>query len=60
MKATTETLSPTRVKLTVEVDFDELKPRFDAAYKTLARPVKLPGFRHGKVARKVTPLTSSH
>lgn len=49
MKATTETLSPTRVKLTVEVSFDELKPNFDAAYKSLAAQVKIPGFRNGKI-----------
>lgn len=49
MKATTETLSPTRVKLTVEVDFAELKPSLDLAYKSLARQVKIPGFRNGKV-----------
>lgn len=49
MKATTETLSPTRVKLTVEVDFAELKPSFDAAYRSLAQQVKIPGFRNGKV-----------
>ena len=31
-----ETLNPTRVKLTVEVPFEELKPSLDAAYKTIA------------------------
>ena len=36
MKSTVEHLNPTRVKLTVEVPFDELKPHFDKAYGVLA------------------------
>ena len=35
MKSAVETLNPTRVKLTVEVPFEELKPSLDAAYKTI-------------------------
>lgn len=49
MKSAVETLGPTRVKLTVEVPFDELKPNVDAAYKKIAQQVNLPGFRKGKV-----------
>ncbi len=49
MKSAVETLSPTRVKLTVEVPFEELKPSLDAAYKTIAGQVNMPGFRKGKV-----------
>ncbi len=49
MKSTVETLSPTRVRLAVEVPFDELKPSLDKAYKSIARQVKVPGFRPGKV-----------
>ena len=33
MKSALETLSPTRVKMTVEVPFEELKPSLDAAIK---------------------------
>ena len=33
MKSTVEHLNPTRVKITVEVPFDELKPHFDKAYR---------------------------
>ena len=39
MKSDVETLSPTRVKLTVEVPFDELKPSLDAAYSRIAKQV---------------------
>ncbi len=53
MKATKETLSPTRVKLTVEVPFDELKPSLDATYRKLARQVKVSGFRPGKVPPRI-------
>ena len=53
MKAVTEALSPTRVKLTVEVPFDELKPSVDAAYKKLAGQVRVQGFRPGKVPPRI-------
>ncbi|HEY1133571.1 MAG TPA: trigger factor [Nocardioides sp.] len=49
MKSAVETLNPTRVKLTVEVPFDELKPSLDKAYKTIAQQINIPGFRRGKV-----------
>ena len=49
MKSDVETLSPTRVRLTVEVPFEELKPSLDAAYKTIGSQVTIPGFRKGKV-----------
>ena len=49
MKSAVETLNPTRVKLTVEVPFEELKPSLDAAYQKIAKQVNVPGFRKGKV-----------
>ena len=49
MKYAVETLNPTRVKLSVEVPFDELKPSVDAAYKKIASQIAVPGFRKGKV-----------
>ena len=49
VKSTVETLSPTRVKLDVEVPFDELKPHIQATYKQLAEQIQVPGFRKGKV-----------
>ncbi len=53
MKSAVETLSPTRVKLTVEVPFEELKPALDAAYKRIAAQISVPGFRKGKVPQRV-------
>lgn len=53
MKSDVETLSPTRVKLTVEVPFEELKPSLDAAYGRIAKSVNVPGFRKGKVPARV-------
>ena len=49
VKSAVETLNPTRVKLTVEVPFEELKPSLDAAYKHIAQQIAIPGFRKGKV-----------
>ncbi|MTB71252.1 trigger factor [Arsenicicoccus sp. MKL-02] len=53
MKSAVENLSPTRVKLTVEVPFEELKPSIDAAYKTIGQQVQVPGFRRGKVPARI-------
>lgn len=53
MKSTVEHLSPTRVRINVEVPFDELKPNFDRAYQELAKQVRIPGFRPGKVPARV-------
>ncbi len=49
MKSAVETLSPTRVKLTVEVPFEEVKPHLDKAYQLIAKQINVPGFRRGKV-----------
>ncbi len=53
MKSTAENLSPTRVRLSVEVPFEELKPALDAAYKKIGAQIKVPGFRPGKVPQRV-------
>ena len=53
MQTSKQTLSPTRVKLTVEVPFDELKPNVDAAYKRIAQQVRVAGFRPGQVPPRV-------
>jgi len=53
VKSTVEQLSPTRVRINVEVPFEELKPDFDAAYKTLAQQIRLPGFRPGKAPARL-------
>jgi trigger factor len=53
VKSTVENLGPTRVKLAVEVPFDELKPSLDAAYKAIAKQVRIPGFRPGKAPARI-------
>ena len=53
LKTTVEKLSPTRVKLTIEVDQAGFKPTFDKAYKSVATQVNIPGFRKGKVPASV-------
>ncbi|WP_104087635.1 trigger factor [Arthrobacter sp. GMC3] len=53
MKSAVENLTPTRVKLNVEVSFEELKPSIAEAYKTIATQVQVPGFRKGKVPNRM-------
>ncbi|MDR2896626.1 MAG: trigger factor [Propionibacteriaceae bacterium] len=49
MTSTVERLSSTRVKLTIEVPFADLKPAIDKAYRTVAGQISIPGFRKGHV-----------
>ena len=49
MKSTIETLSPTRVRLDIEVAYSELTTHLADAYKKVATQVNIPGFRKGKV-----------
>jgi len=51
--STVEQLAPSRVKLTVEIPFADLKPALDKAYKQIAEQVSIPGFRKGKVPAAV-------
>ena len=53
MKSDVETLSPTRVKLSVDLPFEELSGHLDAAYKRIASQINVPGFRKGKVPARV-------
>jgi trigger factor len=53
VKTDVEELSPTRVKLTIEVPFEELKTSVDRAYREVARQVRVPGFRPGRVPPRV-------
>jgi trigger factor len=53
VKTDVEELSPTRVKLTIEVPFEELKTNLDHAYREVARQVRVPGFRPGKVPPRI-------
>jgi trigger factor len=49
VKTDVEELTPTRVRLSVEVPFDELKPSLDKAYREVGQQVRIPGFRPGRV-----------
>lgn len=53
MKSSVENLSNTRVKLTVEVPFDEMSEQLTAAYRRIGSQVNIPGFRKGKVPSTV-------
>jgi trigger factor len=53
VKTDVEELSPTRVRLTIEVPFEELKPSLDQAYREVGRQVRVPGFRPGRVPPRV-------
>ena len=53
MQSAVETLSPTRVRLTVEVPFAELKPELDSAYRAIGQQVRVQGFRPGKVPARI-------
>jgi trigger factor len=53
VKSTVETLSPTRVRLEIEVPFAELEPSLKKAYREIGSQVVIPGFRRGKVPTAV-------
>jgi trigger factor len=53
VKTDVEELGPTRVKLTIEVPFEELKPSLDKAYREVAKQVRIPGFRPGHVPARI-------
>ncbi|SDN50626.1 trigger factor [Actinomyces ruminicola] len=53
MKSTVENLDPARIKLTVEVPYEELGPSLDAAYKEIGSQVQIPGFRRGHVPPRI-------
>lgn len=53
MKTTVETIDPVTVKLTVEVEPERVKKAFDVAARELSKQVSIPGFRPGKVPRRL-------
>lgn len=53
MKSDVETIDPTRVKIAVEVPFDELKPSLDHAYKHIGEQIQVPGFRKGHIPAQI-------
>jgi trigger factor len=53
VKSTVETLSPTRVRLAIEVPFAEMQESLQKAYRDIGAQVNIPGFRRGKVPSAV-------
>ncbi len=53
MKTQVEELSPVLRRLTVEVDSEAVEAAFEKAYRGLGRMVKVPGFRPGKIPRRI-------
>src|SRR5689334_23095347 len=53
MKTNVEPLEGNKVKVSVEVDESEFDKALDAAFRKIAREVRIPGFRPGKVPRRV-------
>lgn len=53
MKSSVEVLEDNKVKVSVEVDEAEFEREVDAAFKRIAKEIRLPGFRPGKAPRKL-------
>jgi trigger factor len=53
VKSAVESLSPTRVRISIDLDFKDLEPHVSTAYQTLSQQVSIPGFRKGKVPRQL-------
>ncbi|MEE9611263.1 MAG: trigger factor [Desulfatiglandales bacterium] len=53
MKTSVEDISPVKKKLTVEIEAEEVNKKVDEAYRTLGKRAKIPGFRSGKIPRKI-------
>lgn len=49
LKSTVERINPTRVKLHITANAEDLKPSIDHAYEHIGEDVAIPGFRKGKV-----------
>ena len=57
MPSTLKPLDPTRVELEISITPEEYSAAQDAAFRRLARNAKIPGFRPGKVPRKIFEST---
>lgn len=53
MRSTVAPLEGNKVKLSIEVDEAEFDKAVDAAFRKIAREVRIPGFRPGKAPRRV-------
>jgi len=51
VKSAVETLSATRVRISIDVDFTDLEPHVKRAYQSFSERIVIPGFRKGKVPR---------
>lgn len=60
VKSNVETLEDNRVKVSVEVDESEFDSAVDAAFKRIAREVRMPGFRPGKAPRRLLEAQLGH
>ena len=60
MQSTVETLADNRVKLTVELDEAEFETEIEAAFRRIAREVRVPGFRPGKAPRRLLEAQLGH
>lgn len=52
-KSSLEVLDRNKVKLTVEVDEEEVEKAVEQAFKRIAKDARIPGFRRGKVPRRI-------
>ena len=53
MSSTVKSLDPTQVELEISITPEEYTAAQDAAFRALVRKAKIPGFRPGKVPRKI-------
>jgi trigger factor len=53
VKTTVEPLEGNKVKVSVELDESEFDTAIDAAFRKIAREVRIPGFRPGKAPRRL-------
>jgi len=51
VKSAVETISATRVRISIDVDFTDLEPHIKGAYQSISERIVIPGFRKGKVPR---------
>jgi trigger factor len=51
VKSAVETISKTRVRILIDVDFTDLEPHIKTAYQSISERIVIPGFRKGKVPR---------
>ena len=53
MQVTTEKLDKKQIELTIEVDEQKFEEGLQYAYKKIVKQINIPGFRKGKVPRKI-------